>query len=357
MAPAKRQPFGLLGRGSGSGLPSGYLQAEFLEFGVTATFQRILVYGDFNESTGLHIKAKSNQDGNNAYVFAIGDNILDTVHFNGLRLQSNAKELWAAMSDVESYWQTFSISHPTQARYNEIFYNFKNDKRLGANGVYSANRLKNLSISNPVVRYGFGAQYRWRQGNFGEFYFKGKYFEITVSQETEIVLQLIPAVDKKGVPCMFDKVSKQPFYNLGPGSFIVGMDMKQARKLGKLPAGGGELTVSLPSNYQEDEGVVNALSKAQENDWVITIQTYAAEAAASTFALRRVWVRKRAEENGSYVDTDGFRWQVEWCVDVVGSSPEAEGYEPFRSVESATEYWGLQPWVDPESEITNDENE
>jgi hypothetical protein len=38
-----------------------------------------------------------------------------------------------------------------------------------------------------------------------------------------------------------------------------------------------------------------------------------------------------------------------------GSEPDALGYEPFRSVEAATEYWGFTPWVDPEQEeiLTN----
>ena len=99
---------------------------------------------------------------------------------------------------------------------------------------------------------------------------------------------------------------------------------------------------------------------AQENGWVITIQTYETEAgAASTFALRRVWVRKHIEEQGSYVDPNGSRWQVEWCVDIVGADPEQEGYEMFRSVEAAVEHWSLTTWVDPGLEeqfnITNEE--
>lgn len=288
-------------------LPVGYLAAEFLEFGVTETFQRILVYGDFNASTGLHIKAKANQDGSTAYVFALGDNVPNTVNFNGLRLQSNAKSLWAAMSDVESNWRTFSISHPTQARYNEIFYNFKNDKKLGANGVYSADRLKNLFISKPVTRYGLGAQYRWNQGSFGEFYFIGKYFEITVSQETEIALQLIPAVDEKGVPCMFDKVTRKPFYNLGPGSFIVGMDMKQARKLGKLPSTGGELTVSLPWAAGVDAQVQVALAKAAETGWTVMVQYREPEVASENIEVDFLestgtqWLRTDSVTNGGTV--------------------------------------------------------
>ena len=177
-------------------------------------------------------------------------------------------------------------------------------------------------------------------------------YSCILTKSGKIERHFSPMLDSQGVPCLYDKITKKPFYNSGSGQFIVGMNMKQARKLGKLPAtGGGTLTVSLPSNYTEDEGVVNALATAQENGWVITIQTYEAEAgAASTFALRRVWVRKRTDEQGIYVDADGTRWQVEWCVDIVGADPEQEGYEPFRSLESAVDHWGLTAWVDPEQE-------
>lgn len=149
---------------------------------------------------------------------------------------------------------------------------------------------------------------------------------------------------------MYDKVSKQPFYNSGTGSFIVGFTLAQARQLGNLPATGGTLTISLPSNWQEDDGVVNALATAEANGWVFTYQTYEAASTVSTFALRRIFVRKTQNENGQYIDADGTRWHVEWCAGMIGAEPTDHGYEPFRSVDAAVSYWELFPWVDPESE-------
>ena len=166
------------------------------------------------------------------------------------------------------------------------------------------------------------------------------------------VFDLIPAITPQGEPCMYNIYDKSVYKNTASKStFVVGMTLGQARNLSKLPATGGMLVVALPSNYAEDEGVVNALATAQESGWVITIKTYEADAgAASTFALRRIWVRKCEEEQGNYIDADGTRWQVEWCVDIVGADPEQEGYELFRSIEAATKYWGLTVWVDPEQE-------
>jgi hypothetical protein len=50
------------------------------------------------------------------------------------------------------------------------------------------------------------------------------------------------------------------------------------------------------------------------------------------------------------VASDGTRWLVEWCVDVIGADPESLGYERYRSVDAAVAYWELTPYVDPNAE-------
>lgn len=140
---------------------------------------------------------------------------------------------------------------------------------------------------------------------------------------------------------MFDSINARVYYNLGTGSFIAGMTLEQAKEIYKLPSVGGELTISLPTNYTESEEVISALETARSNGWTLTIQTYTPEestSTASTFGMQRIWVRKTQDENGSYVDANGNRFQVEWCVEIYSpenKSPEDLGYEQFRSVESA----------------------
>ena len=172
----------------------------------------------------------------------------------------------------------------------------------------------------------------------------------SISSAGKLVREFLPALDPTGAPCMLDLVTRKPFRNAGSGQFIAGLTLQQAAQLGKLPAG-TTLTISLPVGYDSDAGVVAALAEAEANGCVLTVQTYeAAGAAAATFALRRVWVRRVQDENGSYVAADGSRWQVEWCVDVIGADPESLGYERFRSVEAAVAYWELVPYVEPETE-------
>lgn len=62
------------------------------------------------------------------------------------------------------------------------------------------------------------------------------------------------------------------------------------------------------------------------------------------------WVRRAQDEYGSYVDSNGVRYIVEWCHRLLtpdGSTEEENGYEKYASVEEACEAWGLTPYVDP----------
>lgn len=185
---------------------------------------------------------------------------------------------------------------------------------------------------------------------------KMRVYKFSAHSETQGSVDLLPCIDAQGVPCMYDKVAGKPLYNEYNGAFIVGMNIAQARKLGKLPASGGSLTVSLPNDYTGDMLIKNAIAEATSNEWTLTIQTYTPEnsaSEASTFGMPRIWVRKVQTENGSYVDNENNRYQVEWCVTMYtpdNSTPDQHGYEQFRSVEAACEYWGLTQWIDPEIE-------
>lgn len=344
-APVKMRLLGLLGGGVSTGLPVGYLAAAFLES--TGT-QYIVLNAPFNNSVGL--KATQTQlepEKDAAVVSARSENrVTGERIYTPYVYKSNWYIGWNEWLNIGT--EVSEISGKKRV----VTLNYLNDRKATVSGEQQQLEYGLINdITADLIREFLLFSYDGYTRNI-----KARLFNVSITQGRRREYDLIAAVDAQGVPCMFDKVTKQPFYKSGTGQFIVGMTLSQARKLGELPNTGGELTVSLPSNYADDEGVVNALATAQENGWVITIQTYEAEAGtASTFALRRIWVRKRADEQGSYVDTDGFRWQVEWCVDIVGSSPEAEGYEPFRSVDVAVNYWNLQPWVDPEHEeiLTN----
>lgn len=106
--------------------------------------------------------------------------------------------------------------------------------------------------------------------------FVGRVFAINVSDD-EKAFNFIPSLDTTGTPCMFDLVTKQPFYNSGTGQFIAGLTMKQALNLAKLPApsDNNSLTISLPKEatlVQHNQEVNAALEAAAEKGWNIPVQ-------------------------------------------------------------------------------------
>lgn len=45
-------------------------------------------------------------------------------------------------------------------------------------------------------------------------------YSFTISKDGNKIMNLIPAINPNGIPCMYDTVSKQTFYNKGTGKFL-----------------------------------------------------------------------------------------------------------------------------------------
>lgn len=56
--------------------------------------------------------------------------------------------------------------------------------------------------------------------NYANYAFAGKKRKFKVHLNGKLMYDLLPALDPTGAPCMFDLVSRQPFYNVGTGDFI-----------------------------------------------------------------------------------------------------------------------------------------
>ena len=81
--------------------------------------------------------------------------------------------------------------------------------------------------------------------------------------------EYIPALTPDGSPSLYDKVT-QTTHVL---TFPIGFTLSQARKLDKLPATGGSLTVSLPWEAQLiASGIPAILQAAADKGWTITVQ-------------------------------------------------------------------------------------
>ena len=51
---------------------------------------------------------------------------------------------------------------------------------------------------------------------------KGKIFLLQIWNNNTLIRDFVPAFDENGTVCMYDKVTKQFFYNAGTGDFIAG---------------------------------------------------------------------------------------------------------------------------------------
>ena len=100
-----------------------------------------------------------------------------------------------------------SISNfPADAQYHHIM--------LSQDGFYvDGNFLTEL----PGERAEAGTMIIFRgTSNYGKLRIKRFY----ITRDGAYTLNLIPALDRKSTPCMYDTVSKQTFYNAGQGSFL-----------------------------------------------------------------------------------------------------------------------------------------
>lgn len=97
----------------------------------------------------------------------------------------------------------------------------------GVNRIIKFND-KTISGENLNLNYGLRTEGSFKLFNFdtnGSFNFAGAIIRIhnfCMFEDGISIVDLIPCIDNSGVVCMFDLVSKQPFYNRGTGEFLYG---------------------------------------------------------------------------------------------------------------------------------------
>lgn len=338
----------MLAGGVKSELPAGYLRAEFLR---KATKEGMSAYVNTGVSMADDVGffARAAEYSGNVWLVGCGGhfNYADRqyVRIPTLLAASKASWAWGAAKSTDMPEATVGVYSTSL--------NFKNDRKATLNGVALQNGIPALVGDNYGNHIDVFAL-TMRHENHPTYGFMGRLYALQISKGSDIMRDYVPCLNGLGAPCLFDKIGKADYKSATKEAFVAGFTLAQARKLGAhLPAGGGSLTISLPTGYEQDAAVAESLETARAKGWTLTIQTYEAEAAATTFGMRRIWVRRVKDEQGGYVDADGVRWSVDWCVDMLtpdGSTPDQHGYELYRSMAAAVAYWELTPWVDPEAE-------
>ena len=153
-----------------------------------------------------------------------------------------------------------------------VVYNTPLTIKTKYNSVHNATgvRLNGLQIINFASADSFETA-----GVLTLFGFKNDYaalariYSFSISRSGVPQLDFQPCLDPTGKPCMWDYVTRRPFYNQNTtGQFIAGMTLEQVRGL-SLPAGGGQLTISVPADTPD-----SAVEQLQTNNptWQIAIQ-------------------------------------------------------------------------------------
>lgn len=159
--------------------------------------------------------------------FVVGDDIvmsseLQITNINGVRRAEGANSVyffWGILDDNKLYagcgtgrWGSSSVLGDTNWH---IFSNRNTASQQGFyvddNLVYSGTKI--TSNYNPLTLR------LWKCYN-GSYSFgnRKKWWRLTLNGEVKH--NLLPCLDTTGTPCMFDTVTKKPFYNSGTGDFL-----------------------------------------------------------------------------------------------------------------------------------------
>ena len=263
---AKLRLLGLFGGGESFALPKGYLAAEFLE--ATGT-QYIKAAAIFNNDTKLEMLARQTGSSSNSAFF--GTEHMYTTDVASKRFscmvsgsEGHLRFDYGSRTDFSGFYieqgVCYKITKDAEKNYIDGVLVYSNAPAI-FDGLYGVLFARGAAIAGVGANGGVKCAIYW--------------CNIFNSGKPEHAF--VPALTDNGIPCMYDKVTKTQFRNSGGGRFIVGMTCKQALKLAELPAGGGELTVSLPWEARLDYGVYDALQVAKSHGWTITVQYRDAE--------------------------------------------------------------------------------
>lgn len=249
-------------------LPFGYYPLSFLE----STGWQYIIFPDaiVNSQIGVYMRAQGKTLTSNRFNFPLSWQ--RTTNYRTFRIDNRTP------SSIFWWHEGSSSVTSNDIKLNdgefEAYLNWENNDSLELTDCYGTKlsaKATNKSLI-PELK-GFSLFGGWDFDDGGKFVngLALSLNEFAVTSGTEQVLHLLPALDGTGAPCLVDTLSQQAYYNMGSVPFIAGMTLEQVRGL-RLPSTGGELTISLPLEASADIFAQNALKRAQNNGWLLTLQ-------------------------------------------------------------------------------------
>lgn len=203
MIPTSLNP---MGRNVGGGrLPIGWIELEYLESTGTQWIDTGIVPDNLTGLWELSSKRSIYED----YVSSGARNTQTRFYgYCGLRLPEVSYGRGAYV------YSGYSIAHWDD--YCDYRHNYMNSREITANNHVLVSNIVTISgITSNIVMFGYSSG---TTTNVIKCHSRIKYLKL--SQGSVLVRSFIPALDHTGRPCMFDLVTRRPFYNQGTGEFL-----------------------------------------------------------------------------------------------------------------------------------------
>lgn len=190
-------------------LPAGYKRVEYLE---STGVQYIDTLFAPDNTSGLHTKHLYLNEENSRPGGTIGLNKLYAISINyssGLAYGFGNTYINVGNKELYSYIQNGYLNFSNRGVWGT--YLTVADKTLSGFHIPDIH----FSGTSTIFIFGLNNGYGSLTHNF-----TGRIYQVQISQGNVVVHSFVPCLDPTGAPCMYDTVSKQPFYNLGAGDFI-----------------------------------------------------------------------------------------------------------------------------------------
>ena len=212
-------------------LPERFKRVEYLESSGTQWIDTGVIP---NNETGAYIKALQITTGN-TFPMGAGSNNSGWVPMR-LLMKGNG-------SYPTYRWGTSWSDSPSSFNDNIIYtseFNWLNDKSVNLFRGEELIITKTLN-SSTNINPGCTAAIFAVNNNTGSinYQWKGRVYEVKISQGEEIIKHFIPCLDEDNVPCMYEIIEGKAYYNKGSGDFLynLGLENVQIGILHKLPEG------------------------------------------------------------------------------------------------------------------------
>ena len=206
----------LMNKKIGSDLPSGYTRLNYLE---STGNQYIDTNILSNNDSGCKMRFQYT-DATSIGQYAIGSLETDIARFNPLFIDPNKN---ASIKSAFCYTNTIDLQRKFYASEADtdihfIKYNCDGNGSIIFDDI-NCGSVEEIGNSTKTTIYLFARN--WDSNSY-RGYAKLKIYECILYENGEKIGNFIPALDPNGRPCMYDIVTKKPFYNKGIREFLYG---------------------------------------------------------------------------------------------------------------------------------------